>query len=141
MGYIYTGFVNDNTYTFKVGMTESNSPLGRIYANHLCDTGCIEVPNASKATLLLLESVARYTLENECGLSYWDGRTDFFQYHPKDNNHYDGVVKYANAVLNAVVLECESRNIEYSIHLEGFTMLGKFVRLFDEEGNFHLEEG
>ena len=135
MGFIYTGFVTDNTCTFKIGMTKSNnSPLSRIYANHLCDTGCVKIPNATKSTLLLLESIARYTLEHECQLQHWDGRDDFFQYQRKTQNRYENVIKYANAVINAVALECESRNIEYEICLEGFTMQGKMIKYIDEEG-------
>lgn len=135
MGYIYTGFKQDVRGVFKIGLTEcDDTPLSRLYANKICDTGCIKIPNANKSTMYLLESVARYALENDAGLSYWNKRDDFFVFQQKTQNIYEGVVRLANIALNAVIAECEYRNIEYEICLEGFTMAGKMIKFFNEDG-------
>lgn len=135
MGFIYTGFKHDVRGVFKIGLTESDdTPLNRLYANKVCDTGCIKVPGANKSTLRLLESVARYALENEAHLSYWNKRDDFFVFEQKTLNKYEGVIRLANIALNAVIAECDYRNIEYEICLDGFTMPGKMIKFFNEDG-------
>jgi hypothetical protein len=135
MGFIYTGFKQDVRGVFKIGLCENEeTPISRLYANKICDTGCIKIPNANKSTLRLLESVARYALENEAQLSYWNKRDDFFTFEQKTLNRYEGVVRLANIALNAVIAECEYRNIAYEICLDGYTMAGKMIKYFGEDG-------
>ena len=138
MGFIYTGFDSRSRgkdATFKIGMTEDTiSPINRIYANHLCETGCIRIPNADKETLLLLESVARYTCSHSLGLKKKYEKTDFFHYTRKTNNLYEQVFDFADTIINAVVEECEFRGISYELDLKGYTMQGKCARMCREQG-------
>lgn len=133
MAFIYTGFYSRNRINsckYKIGMTmATDTPLSRIYANHLIDTGCVEIPNADEATMLLLESVARYTLAHHFGLKPDYDKKDWFRYERKTQNQYERVFDFADAVINAITEECTFRNIPYKIHLEGYTMAGKVARM------------
>lgn len=135
MGYIYTGFVRGENNVFKIGMTNNDSsPNSRLYANNIADTGCIRIPKANKSTLTLLESVARYTLENACGLSYWHKRDDFFTYDSQGKSQAKRAVELSDAVIYAVIRECEMRSIPYELHLRGFTAYSLFLRWEREDG-------
>lgn len=140
MGFIYTGFdcrKKGSDGVFKIGMTEDSvSPINRLYANHLCETGCIKLPNADKETLLLLESVARYTCSHSLGLKKQYEKTDFFCYTRKTRNQYEQVFDFADEVINAIAEECEFRGIPYELDLKGYTMQGQCARLCRERGCF-----
>ena len=134
MGFIYTGYCANKTNVFKIGKTaDERSPLSRLYANNITETGCIKVPHASKSILFLLESVARVVMEEELKLPYWNKRDDFFVYE-RTSTGQKNIEAHAIAekVLNAVAMECEYREIPYEIVLSGFTMRGKASRFLQE---------
>lgn len=137
MGYIYTGFTHKNPYhhQFKIGMTETDdTPISRIYANGLIDSGCFKAPNADKATMLLLESVARFTARHTCGLTLSNGKMDWFEYvHEGKAIYSKKVMGYADTILNALAEECELRGIPYEIDIKGYTMQGHIFRLVCEK--------
>jgi hypothetical protein len=137
MGYIYTGFTHKNPYhhQFKIGMTETDdTPISRIYAGGLIESGCLKVPNADKTTMLLLESVARFTARHICGLALTNGKMDWFEYEHKGKAVYSKeVMNYADTILNALAEECEMRQIPYEIEAQGYTMQGKVFRLVCEQ--------
>lgn len=136
MGFIYTGYCADKTNVFKIGKTaDEHSPLSRLYANNITETGCIKIPHASKSVLSLLESVARVVMEEELKLPYWNRRDDFFVYERTSTGYKNEEAwNIAEKVLNAVAMECEYREIPYEIILSGFTMRGKVSRYLQEVG-------
>lgn len=140
MGYIYTGFTDNRSlvHRFKIGMTTAEeSPLGRIYANKLIETGCVYVPNARKSQLLLLESAARCAAEGIAELTKESGKDDWFIYEKMATNIYEKrLIEWADEVIAAVVKTCEQFNIPYEVNLKGWTMRGRCLRLITEKYGF-----
>ena len=113
-GYVYIGFQNKRTKhgTFKIGET-ARTP--HIREKQIQQSECykmvdwIKIPNASKPTLLLIESVVRFELDKYTEFTHIGN--DHFQYEITDRlNDIEQIRKIA---ISIAIKACEQYGIEY----------------------------
>lgn len=114
MGCVYTGYKTNRRKNgfFKVGMTEKSEPTSRLTAYNLQGIFYLEIPKATKAELLYIESSMRVSVER-AGLRL-DGNDCFF-YLIDTPNKKQQIQMIAEIALHAARQACNSLQLKYFI--------------------------
>lgn len=119
MGCIYCGYDTDKRKNgrLKIGMTEKNKPTSRLTACGLNGLWYFEIPGATKAELLMLESAARLAGER-AGLAQYGN--DHFYYRincPRQPKKHFEAAQIATPIRMAVAEACKMYGLNYRFYL------------------------
>jgi hypothetical protein len=118
MGCIYCGYDTDKRKNgrLKVGMTERNKPTSRLTACGLNGLWYFEIPGATKAELLMIESAARLAGER-AGLYQYGN--DHFYYHmnyPRQPEKHLEAAQIAAPICSAVADACRMYELNFRLY-------------------------
>ena len=114
-GYVYVGFQNKRTKhgTFKIGETGRTPHIreGEIQRNECYKmVDWIKIPNANKSTLLLIEGVVRFELDNKY-TEFTHTGNDHFKYEITDR--LTDIERIRKIAISIAIKACEQYGIEY----------------------------
>lgn len=119
MGCIYCGYDTDKRKNgrLKIGMTEKSKPTSRLTACGLNGLWYFEIPRATKAELLMIESAARLAGER-AGLHQYGN--DHFYYRmscPRQPEKHLEAAQIAAPIRSAIAEACEMYGVNYRLYV------------------------
>lgn len=115
MGCIYIGIQTQKSVhgELKIGMTEAQKPNKRLSRNDIKCMCYLYCPGATKAQLLLLESVARYEAE-KIGLKHHGN--DWLSYPIEKGNKIGQGKAIAETIIENVIIAAKMIGVYYEIN-------------------------
>lgn len=114
MGCVYAGYRTNRRKNgfFKIGMTEKSNPSQRLTTYKLQGLFYLEIPKATKAELLYIESSMRVSVEH-IGLRL-DGN-DCFQYAIDPLHNQEQIQMIAGIALRSARQACINLHLKYQV--------------------------